>query len=209
MFTIGFFAQKGGPGKTTLSIHASVQAAEQYRVFVGDADRQESLIKWGDSRPFDTPTIERLSPVTIKQQLAAVAGRGFELAIVDCPPHANAWATTIAEALDFAVVPCRPSRLDLEAVGDAVRILEGVGVPFVFVLNGTRAQSARKNAGAAKALASWGPVCPFMVPRLDAYEDALNDGRAVTEFAPGSKAADAVRAAWQWVFQHATNQVKV
>ncbi|MFL9934258.1 ParA family protein [Paraburkholderia sp. RL18-103-BIB-C] len=208
MFTIGFFAQKGGPGKTTLSIHASVQAAELYRVFVGDADGQESLWKWGKSRPFDTPTIERVSGVTLKEKLVGVAGRGFELAIVDCPPHGDAWAAKIAEALDFAVVPCRPSRLDLEAVGDAVRVLEGVGVPYVFVLNQARAQSTRKNASAIKALSSWGPVCPFMVPRLDAYEDALNDGRAVTEFAPGGKAADAVRAAWGWIFQNALSRVK-
>lgn len=209
MFTIGFFAQKGGPGKTTLSIHASVQAAELYRVFVGDADSgQDSLWKWSKSRPFDTPTIEQVSAVRIKQQLASAAARGFELAIIDCPPHGDAWAPKLAEAFDFAVVPCRPSRLDLEAVGDAVRVLEGVGVPFVFVLNGIRAQSTRKNAAAVKALKSWGPVCPFMVPRLDAYEDALNDGRAVTEFAPGSNAAGAVRAAWQWIFEHATNARK-
>lgn len=202
MFTIGLFAQKGGPGKTTLAIHGGVMAAEKYRVFVGDVDRQESLMKWGGSRPFDTPTIERLSPVTIRQQLADVAARGFEFAFADCPPHGDAWAAKIAEALDFAVVPCRPSRLDLEAVGDAVKILEANRVPFVFVLNAVRQQSRRKNSEAREALESWGPVCPFMIPRLDAYEDALNDGRAVTEFAPGSNAADAMRNAWQWLFAH-------
>lgn len=204
---IGVFSQKGGSGKTTLALHGAVQAAETQTVFLADADAQNSVIDWARDRRVDTPLVAQVDSTTIAAELQAARRAAYDLVIVDCPPHATAKTAKLIEAIDFFVVPCKPTPVDLRTIPTTVALLKGK--PFFFVLNEARDQSIVKVAGALAALGSWGPVCPVTIPRLDVYADALIDGLAVTEYAPGSKAADRIRAVWDWIFQAVKQHAKV
>jgi chromosome partitioning protein len=201
---IGVFSQKGGSGKTTIALHGAVQAAETQRVFLADADAQKSVVDWARDRRVDTPVVSQVDSTTIAAELQAARRAGMDLVIVDCPPHATARTAKLIEAIDFFVVPCKPTPVDLRTIPSTVALLEGK--PFFFVLNEARDQSKVKMLAALTALATWGPVCPVTIPRLDVYADALIDGLAVTEYAPGSKAADRIRAAWAWIFKQVKQQ---
>ena len=199
MMTIGIFSQKGGSGKTTLAVHGAVQAAETRSVYLADGDRQESALEWSADRRVSTPVVAPVNPSTIAAELRAARAAGVEVTIVDCPPHATADTAELIRPIDFFVIPCKPTPVDLRTIPRTLKLIGKK--PFVFVLNEARDQSTVKMAGALAALGSWGPVCPVTVPRLDAYADALTDGLAVTEYAPGSKAADRIRAVWAWIFE--------
>lgn len=199
MMIIGVFSQKGGSGKTTIAIHGAVQAAETRRVFLADGDAQNSVKDWAGDRRVDTPVVAQVDSTTILRVMEAKRKAGIDLAIVDCPPHATAHTANMIKGIDFFVVPCKATALDLRTIPQTVYLLGGK--PFVFILNEVRDQSIAKNAAALAALGSWGPTCPVTIPRLDAYAEALIDGLAVTEYAPGSKAADRIRAAWAWIFE--------
>lgn len=52
MKTVAFVSQKGGSGKTTLSIHYAVAAAETgLKVAIIDTDPQASSTGWGGNPP--------------------------------------------------------------------------------------------------------------------------------------------------------------
>ena len=76
-------------------------------------------------------------------------------------------------------------------------------VPFAFVLNQTAIRGQRiSNASAALGEAALDipdvVAQPFIVMRND-HQDALRAGLAVSEYAPGSKAADEIRGLWHWI----------
>lgn len=202
MKRIGVFSQKGGSGKSTLATHGAVIAAETSRVFVGDADEQESVLSWSLVRPFATPTVRAVSEWSAAKILNEEAARGAEFAFVDFPPRVTPGVAKLVGLVDFVVIPCQPTAFDLRTVKRTLATVRAHRKPYAFVLNRTRRQSVGKTDAAREVLKSYGGlVCPHAIANLDAYADAFIDGRAVTEYAPGSVAADDIRAAWAWLFQ--------
>jgi chromosome partitioning protein len=58
MQTIGVVSQKGGAGKTTLSVHLAVAAQQEgYRVAIIDLDPQATARKWGYKRQEAEPEV--------------------------------------------------------------------------------------------------------------------------------------------------------
>lgn len=210
MQVIGVFSQKGGSGKTTLGAHGGVIAAESMDVLLLDADRQESLSDWHETRVkvagFEVPPVAPTGPSGIRDALATADEAGIDLVIIDFEPRVYMGSAQIIEVCDFVVMPVQPTRFDLQAVPAGVALVEAYKKPFAFVLNCVREQSKGRNDGAREALESYGEVCPAAISRLDAFNDALIDGRSVTEFAPGSKAADQMRAAWKWIFEKVNHE---
>jgi chromosome partitioning protein len=69
MYTVAMLSQKGGTGKTTLSLHLAVAAekAGQSAVVI-DLDPQASSAEWKDSRKGDTPVVVPI-PYSQKTQM--------------------------------------------------------------------------------------------------------------------------------------------
>ena len=89
MNVIAFLSQKGGSGKTTLSVHTAVAAeATGERVCVIDADPQESATAWASAREAGTPIVATAQAGELDAALRAAEGEGITLAVVDAPPHA-------------------------------------------------------------------------------------------------------------------------
>jgi chromosome partitioning protein len=201
MKTIALVTQKGGAGKTTLAASLAVAAAQAgEKVVALDLDPQGSLSAWGEQRTTEAPAVDSLTPdhlVQLPQILRALAGKGYTLAVLDCPGIASTGSNIAMQAADLSLVPARPTRLDIQATRPTVQALLRLQRPFLFVLNqcSTVTRSTRASE-AAVGLSSLGSLAePFMASRTD-YQDAMAAGKGVTEYAPSGKAAEEVRQLW-------------
>jgi len=80
-----------------------------------------------------------------------------------------------------------------------VAIVRTAGTPAAFVLNSCPSR-APEIEGAQEALAALGlPVSPWTIGERRAFFRAVITGRAVTEFAPDSLAAEEVEHLWDWI----------
>lgn len=204
MQSIGLVSQKGGAGKTTLAIHLAVLAHNAgLRTVLVDCDPQRSAGKWWRRREAEEPVLVETAARDLPAVLEAAAADGYDLAVVDTAPHADAEATRAVRAVDLALIPCRPSSLDMDAVEATVALVQAVGKPAAIVLNACPAGRGIAEAGltseAKRGLAQHGlPIVPVGVVQRVALSHALIDGRAVTEFEPEGKAAEEMTSLWRW-----------
>lgn len=203
MHVVGLFAQKGGAGKTTLTLHFAVEAQRKgASVVVVDADIQQSAAKWAEVRDADEPRVVRAQPagdVPLAQVLNLCREDARRYVFVDTMPRVEASALEVAKLATFAVLPTAPHKLDIEALTPTVDLIRRVGLPACIVLNNCRHGSS-VNAEAVRVLSAYGlPVCPALIFRRAVLADAFNDGRAVVEVEPNGKAAEEITAAWRWI----------
>ena len=198
MPSIGFLAQKGGAGKTTLAVHLAVLARDALLV---DLDPQRSAAEWWETRSADLPELAVGKAEDLKAALAA-SRRAW--VVIDTAPHAADDAQTVASLVDLVVIPTRPAILDLRAIRATVDIARKAGARAVVALNacpvGRSVAEAAIVTEARRALSAYGmPLAPVAVAQRAAFSYALNDGRAVSEFEPEGKAADELRRLWEWL----------
>jgi chromosome partitioning protein len=199
--TVAVFAQKGGSGKSTLAVHLAVVAGQRRRVLLVDADPQATVATWSKERSAPAPVVARADPGCIADVLKAADDEGFDLAIVDCPPHAAPGIHALITASDHVVIPVQPTMPDLAAIGRTLAIVRAAGKPFTFVVNRAPARSADVGE-AMTALATGGMVMPVPIGDRRAFARALTTGSAVSEFAPPSaKAVQEIQACWAWFEQ--------
>ena len=127
---IAVFNQKGGPGKTTVSIHIAGSAGLRgLRVLLVDMDRQATASKWvsmaDENNPFPGSTIN----------LAAMEGKmhkelrnhveDYDLIVIDCPPAMHSAAPSSAMLIaDLALIPSQPSPPDIWAAQEPKILVE-------------------------------------------------------------------------------------
>ena len=108
---ISFLNQKGGVGKTTLSVNVAARLASQgQKVLLVDADKQGSAATWASLReetPFQVVSMARENLAKDVIRLAT----DYEATIIDGPPHAVGIARACIIASDFVALPIEPSGL--------------------------------------------------------------------------------------------------
>jgi len=115
MPVIALVGNKGGAGKTTLSVNLAAGIAKQTSVIVVDADPQGSAIQWNAFTDTSTaiPVIE--ARIDLNTQLNELS-QDYDYIVVDCPPSVRAPATIkVLEICDLALIPVQPSPVDLWA----------------------------------------------------------------------------------------------
>lgn len=200
MNVIAFLSQKGGSGKTTLSVHTAVAAeASGQKVCVIDADPQESATAWAGARAASTPVVATAQAGDLPSALKAAESEGMTLTVIDAPPHAAPAASQIAKRSQLVLVPVRPSAFDLAAVPAAVEIIRAANVKGAFVLSACPFR-APEIAETRAALEAYGlPIVPHEITDRRAFSRAVTTGSAVTEFEAEGKAAEEIRALWDWI----------
>ena len=121
---ISFINQKGGVGKTTLSINvASALANAGHKVLLIDADKQGSSTAWASLReetPFQVVSLARDNMAKDAMKLA----QDFDYTLIDAPPHAESISRSVIIASDLVLMPIEPSGLSSWASDVTVRQIQ-------------------------------------------------------------------------------------
>jgi chromosome partitioning protein len=119
---ITVFNQKGGCGKTTVSMHvAGTLGLRGHRVLVVDMDEQGTATRWASQAPDESPF-----PATLSN-LAAMGGKmhreirsqieNYDYIVIDCPPAVHSPSPSSAMLVsDLALIPVVPAPADMWAV---------------------------------------------------------------------------------------------
>jgi len=117
--------QKGGTGKTTLSMNLAAGLSKRGRTLIIDADPQGSASQWAglspDERPFPVAVISIASnlPREIKRMR-----EDYQYLVIDCPPTLETGVAQAAMTVsDKVLIPILPSPVDLWA---SVRLAEAI-----------------------------------------------------------------------------------
>ena len=207
MKTLGVIAQKGGTGKTTLSVHLAVQAVKNgNRVLLVDMDPQASASAWWKRRPDERPELVQASGGELPGVLEHARSTGYDVLVADTAPHNSSDSRICAQQADFVMIPTRPAILDLDAIGATTSIVADIGSKACIVLNACppprRVTEAHIVTEAREALAVYGlPICAVAVSQRAVFGHALIDGLAVSEFDPDGKAAQEMAQLWKTLAQ--------
>lgn len=207
MKTLGVIAQKGGTGKTTLSVHLAVQAMlDGLRVLLLDIDPQASATAWWKRRRDAQPELIQARGDALARILEQARARAYDLVIVDTAPHSSAESSTCARLSDHVIIPTRPAILDLDAIGATAVIVNEIRASCAIVLNACPPPKLFGEphivSEARAALEHYGlPVSAAAVSQRAAFSHALIDGRAVAEFDAAGKASREITRLWETIKQ--------
>lgn len=200
MKTIALVTEKGGTGKSTLAVHLAVCAARQGKsVAVIDLDPQGSALHWASLRGRDDVSVVSAKIQELPGLLVSARKQGADIVVIDTAGRSDVTTSQVLESADLVLVPCRASLYDLEASRHTAEMIRAAGgTHAAFVLNAVPARGSRA-LEAREALETMLPVSPVELHHLVAYSDALNDGRSVEELEPVGKAAQEIRALYEWI----------
>lgn len=189
MKTIAVISQKGGSGKTTISLNLAIAAtAKGKNTVVIDIDPQQSATRWARIRSRTAPLIIAGHGPNLPDLVARAKEGGAQLVIIDTAPKSEGASLIAAKLADLIVVPCQPSSLDLDAIADTVNIAALAKKPALAVLNNCRASSTLSDQ-AEEALSAQSLTVVGRLGSRVAYIKSLADGMGVIEFEPNGAAA--------------------
>ena len=162
MPVIAIVNQKGGTGKTTLSINLASAFAELYPTVLLDADPQGSALDWADSRPSAQMNLDayELQPGQLLRDVRALAP-GYQWTIIDGPPGIGRTSAEAVRAADIVLIPSKPSPFDVWACVDMVEAVRARqqatgGPPRAFFVITMARPRTRLVAQVGEALAEYG-----------------------------------------------------
>ena len=200
MKIVAVISQKGGTGKTTLSLHLAVAAERSGKsAAVIDLDPQASATSWKDQRQSVTPAVVSAQFARLNEVLKTAAAHGADLTIIDTAPHSESASLAAARAADLVIIPCRPAILDLRAIGTSIDLakLAEKSPHIVFTAVPPRGRLAEE---ATQAVAVYGaPVAPVRLCYRAAFIHALTAGQTAQEYDSAGKAATEVSHLYMWM----------
>lgn len=206
---LSFLNQKGGVGKTTLSVNvADAFARLGKRTLLVDADPQASAMEWAAQRdamheeghgPVLFPVIS-LAVGHLHKELPPLA-QDYDVVVIDGPPRVNDIATAVIVASDLVMMPVTPSSLDVWATDDIIELIgkarvmkEAAGEAFLssFVVNRKKAKTVLGNTVSAAMKEHQLPLMPTEVSDRIDFAKAVTRGRTVLETVPKGPAAQEI-----------------
>jgi chromosome partitioning protein len=191
---ISVLNQKGGVGKTTLTIHlATAFARKGEKVLCIDADPQTSALDWSAAR-----TGNHLFPVaglpkaSLNKELPSLAAN-FSTVIIDGPPRVYDVARSAIMASDLVLIPVQPSPYDVWAAKEIVDLLREASVyksnlKSAFVINRKIVNTAI-GRDVAEALAEYStPILDAAVSQRVLFAESAGQGLTVYDLSPGNPA---------------------
>lgn len=180
-------SQKGGAGKSSLAIHLAVEATRTCTkggALLVDADPQASAFDWARNRAELRPLVVRCGPDDLHEVVQQAQDEGFEMCIIDTPPHAGHSIDRAIRLSDLVLIPVCNGRLNWQATAATADMLEIAGRRGAFVLNRTPSRAAGSEE-AQVMLHERHPQLPVLAARIGhrvAFERAVDAGLGVREF---------------------------
>lgn len=195
---ISILNQKGGVGKTTLTLHlATAFSLMGKKVMVVDADPQGSSLDWSASRTTDAlfPVIGLPKPnlhKAIQEHISA-----YDIILVDGPPRVNELARSAIIAADLVLIPVQPSPYDVWAAKEIIDLLKEASVfkekqKYAFTINRKIVNTAigRDVADALQGYET--PVLESVLSQRVAFAESAAQGQTVLEISPKGSASEEV-----------------
>lgn len=200
MKTIVIANQKGGSGKSTLTVHlaAAAEHAGDGPVIITDTDPQGTAGDWFNQRKragIDTPRYAPLALDDLTARLQALDDAGAAYLFIDTAPSVGAVNAELFAAADLILVPLNPTPADLRALVKGLPLIKASGTLFNFVLARVR-PNLRNNDGTALALESLGLVFPTRMHERVIYAETFAHGKTALEIEPKGVAAQEIAALW-------------
>ena len=121
--------QKGGAGRTVLTVNLACQAAKQgLTTLVINLDRQPPLHAWFQARLASEIPNDRLQVISASMGelpflLEEAARQGVNLVIIDTAPHVKREIIEISRLSETVLMPVRPAVWDIAGLRETLEIL--------------------------------------------------------------------------------------
>lgn len=191
---IAVVGNKGGAGKTTLSVNLAAGISQNSNIAIIDADPQGSSLQWraiaGDNVNFPV-----YAPTFSLKQQAESYDKSNDYVLIDCPPSVKAQQTLSAlEFADIALVPVQPSPIDLwatvhieKAITEAREVNPDLSALLVINQLEPRTTLSKLVRDVLDEIAL--PVAKTAIRRRAIYRNSALEGKSV--FGIGKRGADA------------------
>lgn len=121
---IGILNQKGGAGKTTISVNlARALQKEGQKVLLVDSDPQGSARDWHAAGNGELITVVGLDRPTLDKDIKAMAN-GYDWILIDGAPQLAEMAVSAIKCSDIILIPVQPSPYDIWATEDLVDVIK-------------------------------------------------------------------------------------
>ncbi len=196
---IGVLNQKGGVGKTTLSINlAAALAFAGHRTLLIDADPQGSALDWQASRQGDTlfPVVGMAKP-TLHKDVPGLAS-SYDHVVIDGPPRVNELARSALLASELVLIPVQPSPYDVWAADEIVNLIQEIllykeTLKSLFAIN-RKVGNTAIGRDVADALKDYPfPVAKATISQRIVFAESAALGLSVLELAPKGPASEEIR----------------
>lgn len=197
---IGILNQKGGVGKTTLSLsiaHELARRTSADEVLVVDSDPQQSALNWSEVREIKLPfTVIGFSKKSLHRDLPPIA-KNYKHVIIDGSPRVTELARSCIMASDLVVVPCTPSPYDIWASTETIELIKEATIykgklKGVFTINRKIANTAIGRDVVEILNGMDLPVLTSHITQRVIFAESAATGKTIFDVEPEGKAASEI-----------------